>query len=594
MATIDHKLASVDSVWNRQKNLIQRLIWLATAVHRSADRGPLYALSAGLVFVIIATVYMQIRLNAWNEPFYDAIRNRQFDAFLDQLLVFFEIAAVLLLLNVAQTWFNQAIRVKLRETATFDLIRNWMSERRASRIIRVGEIGLNPDQRIHEDARHFTELTTDLGIGFLQSTLLLVSFIGVLWALSRSLVFHFGDMSFSIPGYMVWAALLYAMTGSLLSWRIGWPLVRLNADRYAQEASLRTALVRTSEYADGIALSGGEDQVRRLIETEFEHVLATLQQIVMATVRLTLITAGYGWVALVVPIIVASPAYFAGDLSFGELMVVVGAFNQVQQALRWFVDNTAALADWRATAGRVIGFRRALFDLDSFEGQVNRISRSLHTAGFLAFDELIVMNFQVQASLSQQHIEIKPGDRVLFLGQPSTCKSTFFLSIAGLWTWGTGQIRVPPAESMMFLSQRPFIPPGSLRDVLSPLSLEHQSAQIDFVKVLDRVGLSHLAEGLDRVARWDRELTNEELQQLVLARMLIAKPAWVISDEALDAVTESSRELVSSIFSGEMKSAAVVSISSRANTGFYSRVIRLECQVNDLARDQHHPAHTRS
>ena len=590
MVTTDHSFTSVASVRKWQKNLVQRLIWLASAVHHSAERRQLYGLGVALVFVIITTVYMQIRLNAWNEPFYDAIRNRQFRAFLDQLLVFFEIAAVLLVLNVAQAWFNQAIRVKLRETATLDLIRNWMSEKRASRIIRVGEIGLNPDQRIHEDARHFTELTTDLGIGFVQSSLLLVSFIGVLWALSRSLIFHFGDMSFSIPGYMVWAALLYATTGSLLSWRIGWPLVRLNADRYAKEAGLRTALVRASEYADGIALSGGEDQARRLIETEFEHVLATLRQIVVATVRLTLITAGYGWVALVIPIIVASPAYFAGDLSFGELMVVVGAFNQVQQALRWFVDNTAGLADWRATAGRVIGFRQALFDLDSFEGQVNRISRSLHPAGFLAFDELVVMNFQVQASLSERHVEIRPGHRVLILGQPSTCKSTLFLSIAGLWTWGTGQIRVPPPSSMMFLSQRPFIPPGSLRFILSPSLLVHQSAQIDFGAVLDRVGLRHLVAALDRVALWDRELTNEELQQLVLARMLIAKPAWVISDEALDALTEAGRELVPSIFSNEMKSAAVVGISSRPNNGFYSRVIRLECQVNDLVRDERNPA----
>ena len=474
MVASETKSDLVSSVRNRGKNLVQRLVWLASAVHHSAARNQLYALGAGLVLVIIMTVYMQIRLNAWNQPFYDAIRNRQFNVFLDQLLVFFELAAVLLALNVTQTWFNQVIRLKLRETATLDLVRNWMSDKRASRIIRVGEIGLNPDQRIHEDTRHLTELTTDLGIGFLQSSLLLVSFIGVLWILSRSLIFHFGDVSFSIPGYMVWAALLYATTGSLLSWRIGWPLVRLSADRYAQEADLRTALVRASEHADGIALSNGEDEAQKSIETEFEHVLTTLRRTVFATVRLTLITAGYGWVALVIPIIVAAPAYFSGDLSFGELMMVAGAFNQVQQALRWFVDNTAGLADWRATAGRVIAFRQALFDLDSFEGHVDRISRSPHPAGLLAFDELVIMNFRVQAALSDRHVEIRPGDRVLILGEPSTCKSTLFLSIAGLWNWGTGQIRVPPTKSMMFLSQRPFIAPGSLRFILSHSLLENE------------------------------------------------------------------------------------------------------------------------
>jgi putative ATP-binding cassette transporter len=271
-------------------------------------------------------------------------------------------------------------------------------------------------------------------------------------------------------------------------------------------------------------------------------------------------------------------------------MMVVGAFNQVQQALRWFVDNTAGLADWRATAGRVIAFRQALFNLESFEGHVNRISRSPHPAGLLAFDELVIMNFRVQASLSERHVEVRPGDRVLILGQPSTCKSTLFLSIAGLWNWGTGQIRVPPTSSMMFLSQRPFLPPGSLRFILSHSLLEHESARINFEPILNRVGLGHLADALDHVARWDRELTNEELQQLVFARMLIVRPGWVISDEALDALDESGRQLVSSIFSDEMKNAAVVGISSRLNAGFYSRVIRLECQVNDLVQDESHPA----
>jgi vitamin B12/bleomycin/antimicrobial peptide transport system ATP-binding/permease protein len=594
MAASDTKSDLAHLIRSRSRNLVQRLAWLAGAIHHSAARGQLYALGAGLVLVIVATVYMQIRLNAWNQPFYDAIRNRQFDMFLDQLRVFFELAAVLLVLNVTQAWFNQMIRLKLRETATLDLVRNWMSDKRASRIVRVGEIGLNPDQRIHEDTRHLTELTTDLGIGLLQSSLLLVSFIGVLWVLSRSLVFHFGEMSFSIPGYMVWAALLYAITGSLLSWRVGWPLVRLSADRYAHEADLRTALVRASEHADGIALSDGEDEARRSIEAEFEHVLAILRQTVFATVRLTSITAGYGWVALVIPIIVAAPAYFSGDLSFGELMMVVGAFNQVQQALRWFVDNTAGLADWRATAGRVIAFRQALFDLDFFDGHVNRIARGSHPAGLLAFDDLVIMNFRVQATLSEQHVEIRPGDRVLILGEPSTCKSTLFLSIAGLWNWGTGQIRVPATKSMMFLSQQPFIPSGSLRFILGHSLPENESAQIDFKSILNRVGLRHLAEALDRVARWDRELTNEELQQLIFARMLIVRPAWVISDEALDALNESGRELVSSIFSNEMKSAAVVSISSRANAGFYSRVIRLECQVMDLVPEVDRAAFTRA
>ena len=561
----------------RQKDFFRQLASLAEALHHTQGRDGLYLSAVGLVFVILATVYFQVLLNAWNEPFYNAIRNRQFDAFLEQLFVFFQIAAVLLILNVAQTGLTQVIRLRLREMTTLDLLDHWMTGKRASRITRAGAIGVNPDQRIHEDARHLTELTTDLGIGLLQSSLLLTSFIYVLWGLSRTLVFHIGESSFSIPGYMVWAALLYAATGSLLSWRVGWPLVGLNVSRYAQEAALRVALVRGSEQADAIALSNSEHDERLLIETEFNEVLKTLRSILSATVRLTSVTAGYGWMALVFPIIIAAPAYFAGDLSFGELIMVVGAFNQVQQALRWFVDNTAAVADWRATARRVTEFRQALVDLDKLEHGVNRISRTEDPTGRMIFEDLVVMNFNAAAKLGDRLVDVKPGDRTLILGKPATCKSTLFLAIAGLWNWGTGRITVPPASSTMFLSQRPFLPPRSLRSVLTYAGTDQERAISDLVAALARVGLDHLAGSLEHTSRWDHELTNEEQQRLIFARVLLAMPRWIVSDEALDPVSEPVRDLLISMLEGELKEAAVVNISPRVDLrGIYSRVVRLE------------------
>jgi putative ATP-binding cassette transporter len=561
----------------QRKNFLRQLADLADAVHHRPGRSWLYLLAAGLVFGILATVYFQVLLNAWNEPFYDAIRNRQFASFVEQLFVFFQIAAVLLILNVAQTGLIQAIRLKLREMATLDLVETWMTGKRASRITRAGVIGVNPDQRIHEDARHLTELTTDLGVGLLQSMLLLFSFIYVLWGLSRTLVFHFGENSFSIPGYMVWAALLYAASGSLLSWRVGRPLVGLNVSRYAQEAALRVALVRGSEQADAIALSAGERDERRLIESEFSEVLKTLRSILSATVKLTFVTAGYGWTALVFPIIIAAPAYFAGDLSFGELMMVVGAFNQVQQALRWFVDNTAAVADWQATIRRVTEFRQALEDLDRVEHGADQILRIEGPAERMIFEDLVVMNFNAAARLADRHVEVQPGDRILILGKPATCKSTLFMAIAGLWNWGTGCITVPPVSSTIFLSQRPFLPPRSLRSVLTYAGIGQEPAVSDLVAVLSRVGLDYLAGSLESTSRWDLELTNEEQQRLILARILVAKPRWVISDEALDPVSESVRDLLISIVERELKEAAVVNISPRADLRYmYSRLIRLE------------------
>jgi putative ATP-binding cassette transporter len=580
MTALDVKATQVPGADGTQPfdNNIFRQGWLlAGAIRRTEGHGVLYLLVGGIVAVILATAGAQVVLNAWNGPFYEAIEKRDLDGFLHQLLVFFEIAAVLLVLNVSQTGLNQAIRLKLRELATRDLIREWMTDKRESRITRAGEIGVNPDQRIAQDASHLTELTTDLGVGLLQSSLLLVSFIGVLWGLSRHVVFNIGDTNIAIPGYMVWAALIYAATGSLFSWQVARPLVRLSATRYAREADLRIALVRGNEQADGIALGSGEPEVRGHIEGALGNLLSVMRKIVMATIRLTFVTAGYGWVATVVPIVVAAPAYFSGSLTFGELMMVVGAFNQVQGSLRWFVDNSGAIADWRATLLRVTNFRQALLNLDRFEQGVERIKRGAEASGNLAFNDLVVMNFNVRSSLSEPHLVVKPGEHVLCVGGPGSGKSTFFLSIAGLWNWGTGEILLPPADSMLFLSGRPFLPQGTLRDAITFSARDGKVSDDDLKAVLSRVGIDHLAGSLGEAAAWDKQLNADEQERVVLARMILDKPTWVISDEAVDLTDTETRNLVVSIFAKELSGATFFSIAGRdTHDSFYTRTVQLK------------------
>src|ERR1700726_1859671 len=283
------------------------------------------------------------------------------------------IAAGLLVLNVVQAWLNQMTKVKLREWLVCDLFDEWLKPRRAFHLVNAGEMGTNPDQRIHEDARHLPELTTDLGIGLLQSSLLLASFIGVLWILSQNVTFHVSGRSFGIPGYMVWCALLYAGTAAWLSWRVGRPLIELNSERYSREADLRFALVRLNEHSDSVTLFGGEQDEKQRLTVELNHVLGVMRRIVSASMRLAWITAGYGWFTIIAPILVAAPGYFGGNISFGALMMVVGAFVQVQQALRWFIDNFSTIADWRATLLRIASFRLALVEMDKLGSETGRI-----------------------------------------------------------------------------------------------------------------------------------------------------------------------------------------------------------------------------
>lgn len=542
----------------------------------SRERMALYWLGLGLVAVIGATAFGQIELNAWNEPFFDALARKDIAAFWRQLGVFAIIAGALLVLNVAQTWLNQMAKLKLRQALTRDLFAQWLAPRRAFLLAGGGDIGVNPDQRIHEDARRLVELSTDLGVGLFQATLLLASFIGVLWALSAGVTLEFGGEAYVLPGYMVWAALFYAGAASLASWRVGRPLIDLNAERYARESDLRFALVHVNEHTEGIAVHRGEAEELKRLDEELDRLLVNLRRLVLATTNLTWVTAGYGWFTIVAPIIVAAPAYFAGKLTFGGLLMAVGAFTQVQQSLRWFVDNAGVIADWRATLLRVGAFRQALIEIDRFGGEASRIELVATGEDRLVFDRLDVLSPSGCTSLSEARVVIAPGDHVLIAGEHGSGKSSLFRAIAGLWPWGAGRIEFPPSDGVMFMPKRPYLPDGALRDVLAYPASAEQFPRPDLDSVLTRMGLAHLSPALDRVARWDKELSDPEQQGLAFARLLLHRPRWVIIDEAIGSLAPEAREALFDSFEKDLTTSAFLCISGpQARHKFFKRVLRL-------------------
>jgi putative ATP-binding cassette transporter len=380
----------------------------------------------------------------------------------------------------------------------------------------------------------------------------------------------------SVPGYMVWCALAYAAIGSWLSWRVGRPLVDLNVERSAREADLRFALVRVSESGEAISLFQGETDERRRLDLELHRVINVMKRIVNGTARLTWITSGYGWLAIVAPFIVAAPGYFTGSLSFGSLMMTVAAFLQVHQALRWFVDNFSRLADWRAALLRVMLLREALNAIESRAEEAEKISFGEAPDEKLVFDRLGVLLADGRAMLTEPHVEIAPGEHVLVVGEPSAGKSTLFRALAGLWPWGTGSVLLPRAQNIMFMPQRPYLPPGSLRAVLAYPAPPAGFGEDAFVAALERTGLGHLRPALDREERWDRSLSLDEQQRLAFARLMLHRPRWVIFDEAISALDEESRRLILSIFENELAGATVISTSRRpSGDRFYGRLLNL-------------------
>jgi vitamin B12/bleomycin/antimicrobial peptide transport system ATP-binding/permease protein len=561
----------------RQDGLLSELVRMTAAFWASRQRNKLLLLAAALVVVIGATAYAQIELNAWNRPFYNALTRKDVSGFIEQLGVFGVLAGILLVLNVAQSWLNQMSQVVLRRGLVDDLLDEWLKPLRAFRLSNSGLMGLNPDQRLQADAQHLTQLTTVLGIGLLQAAVLLLSFIGVLWGLSRGMFLSVGGHVFEPHGYLVWCALIYAGAASLLSWLVGRPLVAMDANHYAREAELRFGMVRVNEEIEGVATYGGEANEKRRIEAIFETVLDISKRIVWATTRLTWVTAGYGWFAIVAPILAAAPGYFYGKMTFGELMMVVGAFNQVQQSLRWFVDNFSSIADWRATLLRIASFRRAILTMDRLGQDESRISVAETEDLSIRLDGLRIAAPTGCVMLGETHVELKPGEHILVVGERGAGKTLFFRVMAGLWPWGTGRITRPGRQLMAFIPTRAYVPPGVLRESIAyPHVADHGADDTAVAEALAAVGLERLEPLLSKEDRWDRTLSEDEKQRVAFARVILQRPRWVMIDDALDLVDPESRKRIEALFEGPLADVGVVYIGGHANeSGFFTRTLHL-------------------
>lgn len=563
--------------WAHVRDVIGRIA-------RAPERRALAMLVTMLVATIVSNNAAQIWLNDWQGLFYDALERRDWPSFVDEALRFLLIAGTLLALVVSQTWATETIKIQLRSFLTRDLLDDWLVSKRAYLLTFVGETGTNPDQRIHEDSRHLAELTADLGASLLQASLLLISFVGVLWGLSEQVKFEYLGHLVGIPGYMVWCAIAFSVAGSTLTWWVGRPMVDDNATRYAREADMRFALVRIGESAEGITLYGGEADERRSMGEIFARVLTAMQRLANDLARLTWVTSGYGWLALVVPVIVASPGYFSGAMSLGGLMMVVNAFNQVQSSLRWFVDNYSRIADWRATLRRVESLHEALASLDrpnGVEGHIDCIEDATDGVQFTDFELKLPAG---STGFPDGRLAIERGDRVQIVGETGAGKSTLFLAMAGLWSKGRGSIRHPPRERMMFLPERPYFPLGRLTEALAYPDGSDRFAREAYELALRTLGLDRLVGSLDEAERWDKSLTLDEQQMLAFARMWLHRPDWVVMDDAMSALGARPRQCIFALMTA-MPGLSVIALTRTADTdAFFERTVRLERRNGERRR----------
>jgi putative ATP-binding cassette transporter len=376
---------------------------------------------------------------------------------------------------------------------------------------------------------------------------------------------------------MVWAAVAYALIGSALTFLVGRPLIQANADLRAAEADFRFMLVRIDESAEAVAVYRGEADERNDLRVVSAKVFAVMQRIANNLGKLHWITGGYGWIALIAPIVLAAPGYFGGVLSFGDLMMVSGAFLQVQTSLRWYVDRFPTLAEWRAALLRVISYRSALTRVETLGNGEGVITYTDHPDGKLSLDALHVYAPNGRIRVREGEVEIGPGERLLIAGTPRIGKSTYFRALAGLWIWGEGTLRLPARGTLTFMPHRPYIPLGTLREAVTYPSPQDRFSMETVRAVLMRVRLDRLLPMLDQEKRWDQELTLDEQQRIAFARALLHKPAWIIQDEAMSELDDDNRKLAESIFKHDLAETALISIGKRSEDGnFYDRIVNLE------------------
>jgi putative ATP-binding cassette transporter len=393
---------------------VSRTAWLLKRLKRSdgKESWTVFLMMVAVFAVILLNTVMQVRLNEWKGLFYNALQDRDFQSFLFQLGMFFVIVAGLLGLGVAQTWMTETLKVRSRRWLSTHLIEAWLMPRRAYLLRFAGDIARNPDQRITEDVRRLADQSIGLLVGLGQSTLLLVSFVGVLWHLSAEVPFNINGQSVTIPGYMVWCAFAFTFIGSGLTYLFGRPLISLNAELYSREGEFRTALVNINEQSEGISLDRGECDERKMAAERLASVIKLDQALATMRARLTWVTAGYGWIGLVAPIIVAAPGYFSNTMTLGDLMMVVGAFMQVQNALRWFIDHYPAIAEWQAVLLRVTSLLESLDRLEPGDGVASTIAFSPNRGGSVVLDRLAIAppgGTVPAVTVSHQRCEIAPG-----------------------------------------------------------------------------------------------------------------------------------------------------------------------------------------
>jgi len=542
-----------------QKTGFLTAFWALTKPYWVSDeRRKAWPLLGMVVGLALMAVWIEVQFNTWTNTMYNTFQDKDQAEFWRQLGLFTLLALLYIVNGVYRVYFQQMLQIEWRTWLTERFLADWMKDQAHYRLSLVDRGTDNPDQRIAEDLRMFVDYTLTLALGLLSAVVTLVSFVAILWTLSGAIEIA----GFNIPGYMVWAALVYAIAGTWLTHVIGRPLIGLDFNQQRLEADFRFSLVRLRENSEGVALYRGEGPELAGLRGRFKAVVGNWWALMLKQKQLGWYTSFYGQVAIIFPYVVVSPRFFSGAMHLGGLMQTVSAFGQVQGALSWFIDAYTRFATWKATVDRLIGFSQSLERVRQLKLEGRRDEDADRR---LAFEAVELDLPQGRPLLKQASVELEPGEDVLVTGPSGAGKTTLFRAIAGIWPYWKGRIRLPKGARLLFLPQKPYLPIGTLKHAVTYPAEEGNFSDAQIANALQAVGLGQLVGNLERGENWAQLLSGGEQQRLAFARAVLNEPDWLFLDEATASLPEEDQEALYALLKRRLPRTTLVSIGHRAS-----------------------------
>jgi putative ATP-binding cassette transporter len=597
-AAVDKKIAALEETAEtdgqdaediedlRRRYMVLRF-W-QTAKRFWTDRGSHLAwLLTGAVFaIILLNLAAAYAMNVWNRNIFDALEKKEAATVLTLSLVYLAILAISVLFAVAQVYARMTLQRRWRKWLTGNLVDRWLKAGRYYQLNLVSGDHKNPEYRIADDVRIATESPVDFVSGVTSAFLSAATFIVVLWTIGGSLNLGIVGIDVEIPGFLVIAAMLYAVVASAMMLLIGRRFITVSERKNQSEAELRYLLTRLRENGESIALIQGEEEERQGVDRSLGEVLRCWRSICYQTMKTTFVSSSSGFIAPVLPIILCAPKFLDGSMTLGQVMQAASAFTIVQGAFNWLVDNYPKLADWTASARRAASLMVSLDGLERAESGgdegVSRIALSRDGKdAAIRLKDLSVTLDDGTAVLDDTEIAIKPGERVLVAGESGTGKSTLVRAIAGLWPWGGGAIEIRKGAKLMMLPQRPYIPIGSLRRAAAYPDAADSRTVEEITEAFEHVGLAHLIDRIDDEAPWDQTLSGGEKQRLAFARIFLHSPDIIVLDEATAALDPESQDRLMALLSKQPEQTTLISVGHRPELeAFHNRKVVLERRQN--------------